>query len=76
MNFPTYTTPLVDGELTYGFSRSYRKWYFTAGRETFLFPCHGQEQGHKVAHIIVGSFKRCGTLDGLARANITRIIGE
>lgn len=76
MNFKTYTLETKIGTLTYGYVRKYRKWAFTFTQpENFslLYPCKGGEQGHKVANIIAGSIKRCGKVDGLARANIAKL---
>ena len=75
MNFPTYTLETPDGVMTYGYNRNYRKWGFRLGKFVQIIPCHGNEQGHKIANIIVGSIKRCGKMvDGLARANIDSVI--
>ncbi len=73
MKFPEYVIDTVLGKntLVYGYSRVYRKWKFTADNgHTMLVPCHGAEQGHKIANIIAGSLKRSGKVDGLARSNI------
>lgn len=75
MNFPQYTLETELGPLTYGYKREFRKWGFTVDKRTAIIPCHGKEQGHKVARIIAGSVKRAGVLvDGMARSNIEKIL--
>lgn len=77
MNFPQYTLATELGPLTYGYKREFRKWVFVADKRSFLVSCHGKEQGHKIARIIAGSVKRAGVLvDGMARANIAKVLGE
>lgn len=77
MNFPTYTLQTVQGPMTYGYNRNYRKWGFRIGNNVQIIACHGKEQGHKVANIIAGSVKRSGKLvDGLANANIQKVLGS
>ena len=74
MKAKSYTLPLSDGQtLTYGFRPAFRKWEFRHGNNSFLCGCHGQEQGHKVARIISGSVKRSGSIDNLARKNISQL---
>lgn len=76
MTPPQYTVALtVKGStepktLTYGYSKAYRKWQFKTPTINLIVPCKGKEQGHKIANLIVGSFKRAGTIDGLCRKNI------
>lgn len=74
MNFPTYTLETKLGVLTYGYKREFSKWVFRVAKSTLIIPCHGQEQAHKVANLIDGAIKRCGNIDGLARANIDRVV--
>lgn len=81
MKTPTYTQPAGQGTLTFGYNCRFKKWAFKTELPdsqpmTYLFPCHGAEQGHKVANAISGSFKRKGELDGLGRATIKKILGS
>lgn len=81
MNRKTYSLAinLKDGsvvDLSYGYEKSYRKWAYRAKNvPTMIVACHGVEQGTKVANTIAGSIRRCGTIDGLCRSNIDRIVG-
>ena len=64
------------GELVYQYEVKFCKWTFRVGSWTFLQRCRGIETAHKVARIIVGSYKRSGELDNLARNNISRLISS
>lgn len=67
----TYNT----GAVNYTFSIPNKKWTFSNGSFTFITSCPGgRKTADKVANIVNGSLKRCNALDGLARANISKII--
>lgn len=69
-----FTRTYTQGQVTYGYVKSYRKWAFVTPTIERLEACKGQEVAHKVASVIAGSFKRCGKLDNLARANISKLV--
>lgn len=66
------------GQVNYGYSRLAGKWEFkfpVSGAEfVFLAPAGGKDKAAKIASIITGALKRGGKLDGLARANIERVL--
>lgn len=66
------------GSVQYGYSRAMGKWEFrfpVSGTEfSLLLNAGGKVKAAKVASIITGALKRKGELDGLARANIERIL--
>lgn len=70
MTEKTYT----HGPVTYGYKKAFRKWSFVTPTVELIQPCKGQEVAHKIASVVAGSFKRCGKLDNLARANITKLM--
>jgi len=45
-----------------------------SGAMTLLVSAGGKEKAHKVASILEGAIKRSGSVDGMARANIARIL--
>lgn len=68
----TYTL----GNVTYGYSVKFRKWVFTAGKNTFLYSVNGgKETAHKIAHLVHGGFLRTkgNGIDNLTRANINHV---
>jgi hypothetical protein len=77
MKLKTYSN---QGVVNYGYSRSSRKWEFELpNNQTFLTPVPGvgeakQELANKIANILNGAFLRSGSVDGLARANVSRLI--
>lgn len=65
--------------ITYFYSTSSKKWEFKLDEinTTFLTPLPGRaEMGAKVASILAGSVARAKAIDGLARSNISRIVGQ
>ena len=77
MKDKTYAIWMEDGAVVYGYSLRFRKWSFRfPGNQEMLVACRGTQQADKVAKLIAGSFKRCGKVDGSARSNINRVIGE
>ena len=59
----------------YGFAA--RKWKFTNGPFTYFVAMKiGQEVAHKISHLIHAGLVRTknNTLDGLARANIDKLV--
>lgn len=73
METKTYTISFGANELVYQYEVKFRKWTFRIGIWALLQECRGKETPHKVAKIIVGSWKRCGKLDGLARSAISKL---
>jgi hypothetical protein len=64
----------IHREVVYGYSPIFRKWRFVVGKTDYLTAIRGgAETAHKVARIIQGAVARCGGLDNMARANISRI---
>lgn len=65
------------GEVEYGYSKSFRKWLFKNGDLSVVQKCEGFEQASKVASVVAGALKRNhkngAVLDGMARAQISRI---
>ena len=72
-NVPVYTLDTMKGTLTYKYAKDYRKWMFQLGNDCLLLPCKGNANAHKIGNIIVGSIKRSGKIDGLARSIIDKI---
>ena len=66
------------GNVQYNYSRFSKKWEFSfvakSGAMTLLVSAGGKEKAHKVASILEGAIKRSGSVDGMARANIARIL--
>jgi hypothetical protein len=67
------------GNVSYNYSRFSKKWEFSfvarsGSIMTLLVSAGGKENAHKVASILEGAIKRNGSIDGLARANIERIL--
>ena len=64
--------------VNFNYSRVTRKWEFNfqgvSGANTLLVPAGGKDKAHKVASIVAGAVKRSGGMDGLARANIARVL--
>lgn len=60
--------------VTYTYDPKYRKWTFVMGTHTLIQSCPGgSETAHKVANIVSGSVNRIGSIDGMARSNISRL---
>jgi hypothetical protein len=75
-----YSVACTVGMLTYGYNVRYAKWEYhwndpANGSQTLLVKCKSG-QAHKVANVLLGSFKRSGCLDNLARKNISQITGN
>jgi hypothetical protein len=72
-NSKTYTL----GNVEYGYKPAGRGWVFAVpGYSLTVHPRHGvnvKEVAPKIAAQVNGSFKRCGSLDNLAKANIDRL---
>jgi hypothetical protein len=68
------------GTVNYGYSRASKKWEFELpNNQTFLTPVPGsgeekKELANKIANILNGAFVRSGEIDGLARANVNRLV--
>jgi len=74
MKIKTYS----NGSVTYSYSLNSKKWEFNipAIQATFLTPVPGRSQmAAKIANVLAGSAKRSNSIDGLARANISKILG-
>lgn len=64
----------VEGKVVYGASG--RRWKFDVdGGYSYSTPVMplGRPTANKIARIINGSIKRCGTVDGLARSNMNDV---
>ena len=75
MNIKHYQTP--DGQVKYSYSLNSKKWEFVLVpvNQIFLTPVPGRaEMAAKIANVLLGSIKRAGGIDGLARANIAKIV--
>ena len=63
--------------VTYGYSRTDRKWRFVAGTNTVIIVCpDGKPSADKFATQMNAAFKRSkgkNILDGIARKNISKI---
>lgn len=74
MNAKQHTLPVNSTFiLSYGYRVEFRKWEFKTPGVDLLIACRGQETAHKVAKACAGAIKRCGHVDGLARATINRL---
>ena len=67
------------GNVQYNYSRFSKKWEFSFVAKsgsimTLLVSAGGKDRAHKVASILEGAIKRSGSVDGLAMANIERIL--
>lgn len=63
--------------LTYGYNVSFKAWKFQLPNNHIqIVRCRGQEEGHRIAKIIGGAIKRCGSMDNLARSNIDSTINS
>lgn len=74
MNIKSYTNK--DGSVTYTYSLNSKKWEFTVKSSNFVFLCKVPTRAHgaeRIANFIAGSFKRVGSLDNMARANIAKL---
>jgi hypothetical protein len=62
----------------YTYRPTAKKWEFKADTYTFLCACKGAEVAHKVAKQVAGALKRCQNqgIDNLARANISKVVGN
>lgn len=61
--------------ITYGYSKSAKKWQFGAGSYTLIQDCGGKENADKVARQIQGALNRGGKMDNLARYTIDQLVG-
>jgi hypothetical protein len=79
MKIKTYSNP--DNSINYGYSRQSRKWEFHLKpvNSVFLTPVPGvgeekEKLALQIANILKGAIIRSAGVDGLARANINRLV--
>ena len=61
--------------VTYGYSKSAKKWQFDTGSYSLIRDCGGKQNADRVARQIQGALNRGGKMDNLARYTIGQLVG-